>query len=89
MAAMKPGDTVGTPHGEGWLLYPLRRTRQREWMVIVGTAIHEVSVDEMAFASTRSEDTSKASTHVPKPRNLGQMPEEMSTGGTRQMEIEL
>ena len=53
MANLKPGIIVDTPHGRGWLLYPVPGTQRREWMVLIGTPprAHQVSVDEMLGTS--------------------------------------
>lgn len=51
MRGMKPGDVVDTPHGRGWLLYPIRRTQRQEWIVLVGTKGHPVRADEMLGSS--------------------------------------
>lgn len=94
MRNLKPGDTVNTPHGSGKLLHPVPRTQRREWVVMIGRHGEFISVDEMGDSSTQFEGMSMAATYgeaecVPKPRNLEQTPEDISTGGTRQMEMGL
>ena len=94
MRNLKPGDIVETPHGRGWLLYPVLKTQRREWIVYIAKKCYEVSVDEMANPSTHSEDISKASTYsstecVPKPRKIGTSSKDMSTAGTYQQEMKL
>jgi hypothetical protein len=63
---MKPGDIVQTPNGPGYLLHPAARTKGAEWIVMIGTKGHIVSVDEMAST-------------CPKPRKKWTSPEDMFT----------
>ena len=83
--AMKPGDVVETPHGRGWLLYPVLKTQRREWMVLIGTPprAHQVSVDEMLGTS---QDVPRI---CPQSGEHGTRSENMSTAGTYQQEMKL
>lgn len=79
MRTMKPGDVVDTPHGRGWLLYPVLRTQRREWVVIIGTKAHSVSVEEMLGSS---QDVPMI---CPQNDERSTRSEDMSAMGTRQM----
>ena len=80
---MKPGDIVETPHGRGWLLYPVLRTQRREWIVIIDKKGYDVPIDEMLGTS---QDVPRI---CPQSGEKGTHSEDMSTAGTYQQEMEL
>ena len=81
MHIMKPGDIVDTPHGRGWLLHPIPRAAQSAWIVMIGTKGYIVSVEQMLGTSQ------DAPSICPQKDEIGTSPEDMSTAGTRQMEM--
>ena len=83
MGAMRPGDIVHTPHGRDWLLYPVLKTRRREGVVYINPKCYEIHVDEMLGTS------SDVPSICPQNGEIGTRPEDMSTAGTYQEEMEL
>lgn len=69
------GDVVDTPHGRGWLLYPLPRTERHEWLVLVETQAHEVCVDEM-------DETGHVQQICPRRRRIGTRLADVGPAGT-------
>lgn len=43
----RPGVVVATPHGVGWLLYPIPRTERREWDVYIDGKAYRTRVEDM------------------------------------------
>jgi hypothetical protein len=72
----RPGDIVQTPNGPGYLLHPAARTKGAEWIVMIGTKGHIVSVDEMGMPSTLEPA-------VTIPREFATSPKEMGQTGTQ------
>ena len=83
MPNLKPGDVVETPHGRGWLLYPVLRTQRREWIVYIDKKIYGVPIDEMLGTS---QDDPRI---CPQSGEIWTRSENVSTVGTYQQEMKL